>query len=604
MMDVEPTGVTGGQVGIHTGRVRLITITLAVMIGAAAAGPVPGSAAAALAIPHAPAPRACTSCTYVVTPTGTGAQNLQYVLSHLAQPSDVVELADGVYRVGNLDVKVPGVTIRAQHLPGSTGPRVWLDGSVAYRYWNHPSATIWSHGYQRDFCETSLRNIACTQLSVSYHGDQLFRNGVPVTQTIHPYDLLDPAHPVFYISTSSHEVLTNVDPGTTAEMTDQQTALVFERSAVGASLQGIGVRRYAGNDHDPTNLASHQDAAIYVADASNVAFRNDSFSFNSVRAIKTHGDVPASQTPVAGAGVVIDTSVFDHNGELGLDSVDSDGIVISHSLFYRNNYADFAIEPGAAKLLSVHDATVTDNRFVENNGIGLWFDRSSYGGYVAHNAFTANVWHGIMYEISARVTITANTFDGNRHVGMLLYEASEVSFSHNLLIGNLEGIKVQEGHRTRANFPSGRDSDPDRIMPDDITFDVSAVDIHSNGFYYYPAHPSTEVCDPNPTAMPTPSEPDPYSGCQYMIAAQDSYAGREPSSLGIAPVHDNFHRRNWPSNPAAAPVPVFTALWKAPASLYGALGCVGSQSGTVIYRWTMLHDFQCAGQEAGGSSPY
>ncbi|HEY1739342.1 MAG TPA: right-handed parallel beta-helix repeat-containing protein, partial [Acidimicrobiia bacterium] len=445
---------------------RLIAITLAGVLGVAAMGTAAGATAAAPSSGQSRETNSavtpnCGPCTYVVTPNGTGSQSLAYVLAHLAQSSDTVELTNGVYRVGELDVRAPGVSIRAQHIPApGAAPSVWLDGSISYRYWSHPSAGIWSHPYSQDFCETSLRNLPCTQLSVSYHGDQMFRNGSPVPQTIHPYDLLNPANPVFYVSPSSHVVLTNVDPGTTAEMTNQETALSFERSAVGASLLGVGVRRYAGNDHDAHALASHEDSAVYVNDASNVAFHYDTFSFNSVRALKTQGDVPASQTPVAGAGVVVDHTVFDHNGELGLDSVDSDNIVVSNSLFYRNNYQDFAIEPGAAKLLSVYGAQILGNQFVENDGIGLWFDRSAYNALIAHNSFTANTWHGIMFEISARATITANTFNGNGHIGMFVYESDDVSFSHNLMIGNLEGIKVQEGHRTLANFPSGRDSDP------------------------------------------------------------------------------------------------------------------------------------------------
>ena len=41
-----------------------------------------------------------------MTPTGTGAHNLPYVLAHLVQPSDTVELADGVYRVSDLEKTV------------------------------------------------------------------------------------------------------------------------------------------------------------------------------------------------------------------------------------------------------------------------------------------------------------------------------------------------------------------------------------------------------------------------------------------------------------------------------------------------------------------
>ena len=55
-----------------------------------------------------------------------------------------------------------------------------------------------------------------------------------------------------------------------------------------------------------------------------------------------------------------------------------------------------------------------------------------------------------------------------------------------------------------------------------------------------------------------------------MIVGQDNYSGAEPNTLGIKAVDDHFHMRNWPSNPTAAPVPVYTALWKAPAAAFSA----------------------------------
>src|SRR5689334_426340 len=158
-------------------RRRVLATAVAALLGATGLLAGNGTGAAAATPPAAPA----ASHTYTVTPTGTGAHDLAEVLEHLVQPSDVVLLADGVYRVSNIEVTVPNVTIRAQHMPaaGASSPRVWLDGSIPYRWWQHPSDTIWSHSYDKDFCATTLRNLPCNQLSVSYHGDQLLVGGTP-----------------------------------------------------------------------------------------------------------------------------------------------------------------------------------------------------------------------------------------------------------------------------------------------------------------------------------------------------------------------------------------------------------------------------------------
>src|SRR3954454_12046851 len=137
-----------------------------------------GGATAALAGTPTAAPQACSPCVYHVTPGGSGSQNLAYVLQHLVQSHDTVVLADGVYRVANLQVTAPDVTIVAQHVPpAGAAPTVWLDGSVPYRWWNHPSPHVWAHAYARDFCNTTTPQLPCTQVGAPYHSDQVFRHG-------------------------------------------------------------------------------------------------------------------------------------------------------------------------------------------------------------------------------------------------------------------------------------------------------------------------------------------------------------------------------------------------------------------------------------------
>ena len=419
---------------------------------------------AALAIAPQSATPACAPCTYHVTPTGVGAQSLSYVLQHLVQSNDTVVLADGVYRVDNLQVSAPDVTIIAEHVPArGAEPTVWLDGSIPYRWWNHPSPTVWEHAYDEDFCNTTTPQLPCSQVSAPYHSDEVFMHGNSIPETLNPSDL-DSAFPCFYVDRVHHQLLVNVDPGSDTEVTNLETALVFNRSAVHSTLEGIGVRRYAGNDHDPADLAMHQNAAVFVNDATGVAFRNDMFSFNAVRALKTQGDVPPAQTPVAGAGVFIDGSTFDHNGELGLNSNDSDDIVVQRSLFYRNalkGYPGYG-EASGAKLLSTYGAHIIDDTFRANLGMGLWFDRSSYDATVAHDLFQENTWDGFKYEVSAHATVTDNIAVSNDRSGLLVYESSQVSLSHNYLRGNLIGIEVHEERRTLANTPSAHDSDHDR----------------------------------------------------------------------------------------------------------------------------------------------
>src|SRR5262245_16127700 len=107
---------------------RALTATVAALLGLALT---PAAAASAASPTTSGVRPTATGHTYVVTSTGTGMQSLAEVVAHVVQPGDVVELADGVYRTSDITLRVPNVTIRAQHLPaaGASAPRVWLDGS-------------------------------------------------------------------------------------------------------------------------------------------------------------------------------------------------------------------------------------------------------------------------------------------------------------------------------------------------------------------------------------------------------------------------------------------------------------------------------------------
>src|SRR4051812_26211089 len=195
----------------HHRRAAVVSVILGV-VSAMLAG------AAGTGAAHAARPLSCSPCTYDVSPSGVGAHNLAYVLVNLVHDGDSVVLANGVYRVGELRVSAPHVTIRAAHAWTDSVPTVWLDGSIAYQHWNGtdtiPGTTThrWWHPYSKDFCKTGLAKHACTGLGVGYRGDQMFQSGQPVEQTISASALADGSHRRFFVDTAAHRVYTNFDP--------------------------------------------------------------------------------------------------------------------------------------------------------------------------------------------------------------------------------------------------------------------------------------------------------------------------------------------------------------------------------------------------------
>ena len=109
----------------------------------------------------------------------------------------------------------------------------------------------------------------------------MFKGDISIPETLSASDL-GSMPPVFWVDTVHHVLDVNFDPESVTTVTDKETALVFTSTATDSALEGIGVRKYAGNDSNASDLAAHQDTAVYAGDATGVVLRDDFFSFNSV----------------------------------------------------------------------------------------------------------------------------------------------------------------------------------------------------------------------------------------------------------------------------------------------------------------------------------
>lgn len=176
----------------------------------------------------------------------------------------------------------------------------------------------------------------------------------------------------------------------------------------------------------------------------------------------------------SGENIIISNNVSRYNGEAGAGSGISKNLIFEGNTLLRNNYKGHSHgwEGGGIKICKSKDAVIRGNKFIENNGTGLWLDWGNEGFIIEKNLSLRNIGSGIMVEVSPqtpddynrefkpgiiRNNISAfNKFDGTWGSGILLQLASYVYVLNNTVYGNeLFGIFLR--YHPYANYGGGKE---------------------------------------------------------------------------------------------------------------------------------------------------
>lgn len=169
-----------------------------------------------------------------------------------------------------------------------------------------------------------------------------------------------------------------------------------------------------------------------------------------------------------------DTSVrrctFADNGQMGWAATHAHRLRMSDSLTTRNNLKNFGRgwEAGGDKIVLSRDVLIEKSRFIENRGIGIWFDIGNENPTVANCLIADNEDAGIFYEISYGLhardnVIIGNGFAGNSGAwgangGIALSSSPGCVIERNLIVGNKEGFQFREQGRTTPRIDAPRNS--------------------------------------------------------------------------------------------------------------------------------------------------
>lgn len=98
----------------------------------------------------------------------------------------------------------------------------------------------------------------------------------------------------------------------------------------------------------------------------------------------------------SGENIIIRNNISRYNGEAGAGSGISKNLIFENNTLLRNNYKGHSHgwEGGGIKICKSKDAIIRGNKFIENNGPGLWLDWGNEGFIIEKNLSIGNIGSG------------------------------------------------------------------------------------------------------------------------------------------------------------------------------------------------------------------
>ena len=108
-------------------------------------------------------------------------------------------------------------------------------------------------------------------------------------------------------------------------------------------------------------------------------------------------------------------------------------------------------DAGGVKIAVSHHGEFRRCAFIDNGGPGLWLDIDVADVVIRNCLFEGNEYHGLFIEISRDIYVMNNAFFGNgvgkedwSLAGLCIAESRHCVVTHNLLVGNKDGITIRE----------------------------------------------------------------------------------------------------------------------------------------------------------------
>ena len=448
------TSRTGSAATVHYDTIRLsgdVPAESPPPSGPEPVQPVIGALGSAGSLPVGAAEYAVPSGALFVAPdgsdsaAGTAAAPLHSVQLAVdrARDGDTIVLREGTYRQHVTIDKA----VTVQNYPREA---VWFDGSSTVVGFV-PDAAAWRlDGWATSFDSSPSFTVGDQSdgfLDPAYpmaaHPDQVWIDGKAQHQAASRSGL-GPGQ--FYVDDAADRLYLGSDPsGRSVRASILGRAI--EIRAAGATLRGVGVRRYA---------PSVPEMGAITVERPRVRVENLEVTDNSTIGISFLAE-----------GIRANGLTVRRNGLLGVHGNHSDNLRLRDVRARENNAEHFSQSPvsGGLKITRSRGVSLARSTLESNDGPGVWLDESVYDGQISGCVIRSNAGHGISLEISGLMTVAGNLIQDNARFGIKINDTSDVSIWNNTVADNDRPINIVQDQR-RGDDPGVPGHDPRRPIPD------------------------------------------------------------------------------------------------------------------------------------------
>ncbi|WP_143822592.1 right-handed parallel beta-helix repeat-containing protein, partial [Mycetocola reblochoni] len=326
-------------------------------------------------------------------------------------------------------------------LQSAPGEKVWLDGSTTLDNWTASGSrwvsTGWDHSFDNSptFAKGAADNdnehtgFLEKDYPLAAHPEQVWIGSTSLRQ-VGSLDAVTEG--TFFADAAGKRLVIGSDPsGATVRASDRQKALSIK--GAGSTVRGIGVTRYANS--------VWQMGAVTV-EADDISLENVLISDNATIGLYAWGD---------NASVRSVTST--RNGMMGMGANGAHDLSVVESSFTGNNTERFTRKPvsGGLKVTRTTGVTLDGNDLSDNITNGLWLDESVHQATVTANRVVDNGSTGVILEISQDITVAGNVITGSGRYGLWVGSTGDVDIWNNSIGGNtLAAVQFTDDARTNT----------------------------------------------------------------------------------------------------------------------------------------------------------
>lgn len=353
----------------------------------------------------------------------------------------MVVIRGGTYRQGNINVNktlkitaYPGeipVFNGAQTLSNSSG---WtVSGNTLYHsYAPMPVSTV---GSGIDFGACKNQPPSC----MGKYADQVWIGTRQLQQVGTQAEVISGK---FFVDATAGRIYLNATDVSTGNIEVSSLRHFISIYAANVTVSGFQVIRYSNTANDYGVFIVYGTADKSILDN---MFISDS-SFLTMSYVTSGSDMNDNST--------IKNSTLQYGNWMGVSILATNYFKLEHNLITNmNQFGDFTPSPqsGALKTSRTWHTTVLNNKVLNNNSQGIWFDESNYMGQIAGNYIENNTGSGLFYEISDFGYVINNYIRSSGGARALKTAgSSNLYIVNNTLIGGADPLGVYTDSRSIA----------------------------------------------------------------------------------------------------------------------------------------------------------